>query len=153
MKESIGYTVDINIVIIFIVIVFTFLSSALIYFKSNKIGNVITDSIEKYEGHNELAKVEIERYMSSLGYNKNNITCAESVNDENASGACVLTEDTGTRGYCVYRCIDKIDNKYYYYKIRTNMMINIPIINDLLNIPIYSNTNRLYDFENNFNFS
>ena len=36
---------------------------------------------------------------------------------------------------------------YYYYKTSTNMMINIPLINDLLNIPIFSNTNRLYDFE------
>ena len=41
----------------------------------------------------------------------------------------------------------EIDGEYYYYKIRTNMMFNIPIIHDVLDIPIYSNTNRLYDFE------
>ena len=40
----------------------------------------------------------------------------------------------------------KENGEYYYYKTRTNMMINIPIINDILNIPIYSNTNRLYNF-------
>ena len=28
-------------------------------------------------------------------------------------------------------------------------MLNIPIINDILDIPIFSNTNRLYDFESN----
>ena len=35
MKESVGYTVTLNIIITFIIIVFAFLSAALIYFKSN----------------------------------------------------------------------------------------------------------------------
>ena len=60
MKESIGYTVTLNIVITFIIIVFAFLSAALIYFKSNKVSNVITETIEKYEGYNVYAKNEID---------------------------------------------------------------------------------------------
>ncbi|MBQ9072516.1 MAG: hypothetical protein IJY25_05115 [Bacilli bacterium] len=158
MKESVGYTVTLNIVIMFIIIVFAFLSAALIYFKSNKIGNVIVNSVEKYEGYNSYAISEIDKNMSSLGYNKGSIenSCARKSQIKDGDVTCNLTTNTfgkGVNGYCIYLCEsssnDKDKGKYYYYRIRTNMMINIPIINDLLNIPIYSNTNRLYDFENN----
>ena len=62
MKESVGYTVTLNIVIMFIIIVFAFLSAALIYFKSNKVSNVVINSIEKYEGFTlEHANDEIKK--------------------------------------------------------------------------------------------
>ena len=138
MKESIGYTVTLNIVIVFIVVIFAFLSAAIIYFKSNKISNVIMNSIEKYEGYNSLSKSDITLQMESLGYNKSKITCA--------TDKCTLLND-GKDGYCVYECDGNED--YYYYKVRTNMSINIPIINDLLNIPVYSNTNYIYNYEKN----
>ena len=102
------------------------------------------NSIEKYEGYNDLAIKEITSQMESLGYSKNKISCAKD------SKGCSLVKEiagTGKNGYCVYEC-EKSD-EYYYYRIRTNMMINIPIINNILNIPIYSSTNYMYDYENN----
>lgn len=155
MKESVGYTVTLNIIITFIIIIFTFISAALIYFKSNKVSNIITDAIEKYEGYNSLSDKEMAVKLASVGYNKSNIKCATSVNSsEKNKTKCSLirtlpnatSANAGKNGYCVYLCNE---GEYYYYKIRTNMMINIPIINNILNIPIYSNTNRLFDFENN----
>lgn len=151
MKESTGYTVTLNIIITFIIIIFTFLSAALIYFKSNKVSNVIMDSIEKYEGYNTLSENEIILNLSSIGYNINKINCASSVDSsKNSNVVCELVDgikiSSGENGYCVYLCDE---GEYYYYKIRTNMMINVPIINNILNIPIFSNTNRLFDFESN----
>lgn len=147
MRDSIGYTATINIIIVFIVIIFAFLSAALIYYKSNKVGNVITNSIEKYEGFNSYAETEIERNMASLGYNKNSINCPKSTKCSKKAGNGSLISNTASSGYCVYMCSE---GDYYYYKIKTNMMITIPIINNLVNFPIYSTTNRLYDFENKF---
>ena len=161
MKESIGYTVTLNIVITFIIIVFAFLSAALIYFKSNKVSNVVTETIEKYEGYNAYAKNEISGSLNSLGYNKKPVNCqkyynkiGETERQKNcllnlnvANGNYGLTD--GKDGYCVFVCreySDTDEDYYYYYKTSTNMMINIPIINDILDIPIFSNTNRLYDF-------
>jgi len=161
MKESIGYTVSLNIMIVFITIIVAFLCAALIYFKSNKVSNIITSAIEEYEGYNDLSINEISMHLKSLGYGSRSINCASTVEDkgakkiENEDGVSNVSEDgicslisnsngTGLNGYCVYLCMESKD--YYYYKIRTNMMINIPIINDLLDIPIYSNTNRLYNF-------
>lgn len=142
MRESVGYSVTLNIVITFIVIVFAFLSAALIYFKSNKVSNVITESIEKYEGYNGLAISDISKKLSSVGYNVKKINCNNKEGDN-----CTLTDlsqGRGNNGYCVYYCTDT--DGYRYYRIRTNMMLNVPIINDILDVPIFSNTNRLYNF-------
>jgi hypothetical protein len=148
MKESIGYTVSLNLMIVFITVIVAFLCAALIYFKSNKVSNLITSSIEKYEGYNTSAVNEIKINLSSLGYGSKPISCSNSVDDKTDSdGVCTLVGDShgrGINGYCVYLCVE--NSEYYFYKIRTNMMFSIPIIHDVLDIPIYSNTNRLYDF-------
>ena len=149
MKESVGYTVTLNIIITFIIILFAFLSATLIYYKSNKVSNVITTSIEKYEGYNNFSVSEIQSQMNSLGYSSNSMEelCGRRtiINDENVR--CTLTDmdaGRGINGYCVYECIE---GDYYYYRIRIRAQFNVPIINELIPIPIYSNTNRLYDFK------
>ena len=169
MKESVGYTVTLNIVITFIIIVFTFLSAALIYLKSNKVSKSITEIVEKYEGYNDVAKNDIQNKLSSIGYNKKNVSCERyynriNVNERNNKCKLELNHKNnnygltdGSEGYCVFMCRERIPVSedgskvewYYYYKISTNLMLNIPIINNLLDIPIFSNTNRLYDFESN----
>lgn len=145
MDESVGYTVTINIIITFIVIVFVFLANALIYYKSNKVGNVITDSIEKYSGFNTYAKEEIERKLVSIGYNKMSIKCDETVKI-NGNDVCNVVDANSTKksGYCVYLCDSKDD--YYYYKVKTNMTINIPIINNFVHGTVFSGTGNLYNF-------
>ena len=150
MKESIGYTVTLNIAILFIIIVFAFLSAALIYFKSNKVSNIITETIEKYEGYNTYAKNETNTKLTSLGYNKKQVNCITYYNKigDKERDKCSSSLTDGSDGYCIFVCKEMFDSEcYYYYKISTNMMINIPIINEILDIPIFSNTNRLYDFE------
>ena len=151
MKESVGYTVSLNIVITFLVIIFAFLSAALIYFKSNKVSNVITDTIQKYEGYNTYAQSEINSKISSLGYNRKSVNCDKYYNRIGEKEKLKCGEEslsTGEDGYCVFVCKEMYDGEcYYYYKISTNMMINVPIVNNMLDVPIFSNTNRLYDFE------
>ena len=145
MKESVGYTVTLNIVITFIVIVFTFLSSTLIYYKSNKVSNVIMNSIEKYEGYNDLAQKEIALKMSGIGYSTRNIKCSNEIKTGGYECSVQSKDVSSVLGYCVYLC-EEDKNDYYFYRVKTNMPINIPIINELVSVPIFSNTNRLYDF-------
>lgn len=169
MKESIGYTVSLNIMIVFITIAITFLCVALIYFKSNKVSNIITSEIEKYEGYGTTTILEISRGLGTIGYGSHSIEakCRQenNVNDAAAvSGTCSLLGNEfdnaqGQQGYCVYICYEEdsfsyddtgkriYTGEYYYYKIRTNMMLSIPILNNIVDIPVYSNTNRLYNFD------
>lgn len=149
MHESIGYTVTLNIMIVFIVIIFFFITGTFIYFKGNKTNNIITDALERHEGYNTLAQNEIDIKISNIGYNKNKIKCATTVKEKNTS-TCNIEVNKGAEGYCIYLCTTKIDGEnYYYYKVKTNMMLNIPIINNIVNVPIYTNTTRFYDFETN----
>lgn len=163
MKESIGYTVTLNIMIVFITIVVAFLCAALIYFKSNKASNIITSAIEKYEEYGTEAQNEINMQLTSLGYGSRSIQskCEKESVISDESGDCSLLEDDnakGQNGYCVYICyedneteeeekVEGYQGEYYHYRVRTNMMLTVPILNDLLDIPIYSNTNRLYNFD------
>ena len=158
MKESIGYTVTLNIVIVFITIIVAFFWFAVIYFRSNKASNIITTAIEKYEGYNSIAINEINSRLNALGYSSHSINCAPEVfvtasNGGSEKTTCPITtieEGRGKFGYCVYECYEADsygEYDYYYFKIRTNMMIAIPIAGDILDFPIYSNTNRLYNFK------
>lgn len=145
MNESVGYTVTINIVITFIIIVFVFLSNVLIYYKSNKVGNLIVDSIERYSGFNDLSRKEIEQKLSSVGYNKTRIKCADTVKARGNETCPIIDKDiTQPNGYCVYEC--DAGNNYYYYKVKANMIINIPIINDIVSGSVFSNTENIYNF-------
>ncbi len=152
MNESIGYTVILNIAIVFIVIIFFFITGVFMYFKENKTNDIITDALERHEGYNDLAQQEIESKITSIGYNKNKITCASEVTENGKK--CDIKIDKGSDGYCIYFCDDTINNGtnieyYYHYKVRTNMQLNIPIIGNIINIPIYTNTSRFYNFEKN----
>ena len=152
MKESVGYTVTLNIVITFIIIIFAFLSAALIYFKSNKVSNVITETIQKYEGYNYIAQNEIDAKLTSIGYSRKPVNCDKyyyKLSDKEQK-ECPISKklNEGKDGYCVFECREMFDGEYYYYyKISTNLVFNVPIINEMLDIPIFSNTSRLYDFE------
>ena len=148
MKQGISYTVDLNIAFIFIVIVFTFMSAVIIFFKSTKINNAIASSIEKYEGFNALAVEEINGKITSLGYQTGSISCGGH-DDGNCNTEPELVGN-GSNGYCIYYCQEKIDGSwYYYYKIRTRLMINFPIIGKMFDVKAYSNTVKMYDFEQN----
>ena len=155
MQESVGYSVTINIIITFIVIVFAFITAALIYFKSNKVGNIITESIEKHSGYNLLSQAEINSKLTSIGYNKRKVACPAIANCSsviNPGEVFYSGYDSRNDGYCVYICFEsevskpELCSEYYYYKVRTNMFINVPIINNIVDMPIYSETNRMYNF-------
>ena len=144
MKQSIGYTLSLNIAITFIIIVFAFIAMALSYYRAFKVSKVITAAIEKNEGYTFDTEKEIINKLSSIGYNMTKVNCPKERN------SCKLTGygykySQGQAGYCVYLCEE--DGGYYRYKTTTNMMLNIPIINRITNIPVEINTNKMYGYD------
>lgn len=146
MKSSIAYTQTLNIIIVFIVVVFSFMLSALTYYKAYKVSNSVAQVIEKYEGYNELSEQKILETMKSLGYNSGKLNCSETL--ENCS-LIDANHSKGTNGYCAYKCTDSTDSAYYYYKVTTGLFINIPIVNNLVTAKVSTVTDRIYDFETN----
>ncbi len=141
MNSPIGHTFIYNIIILFIVIVFAFLSGTLSYYKAFKVNNRIVHALEKYEGYNELAKGEIEISLGNLGYSLENANCKARYKD------MYLVDALGENyKYCIY--IDEEKPKkgtYYTYGVLTYMNLDLPIIS-VIDVPVFTKTNRIYKF-------
>lgn len=142
MKQSIGSTAAINIAFTFIAIVFAFLAGTLSYYKAFKINNIITTSIEKMEGFNDKAIAEINSKLSSIGYEQSVIECPFEKKFNNISYYSDV-HTSSVNGVCVYYYYNS-DKKTYQYGITTYMTINIPIISNILRMPINTITQEIY---------
>ena len=139
MRESIGNTFLYNIVILFIVIVFAILAGTLTYYKAFKVNTKIINSIEKFEGYNNLAVSEINNTLTTIGYMaKDRHKCPNTKN-----GGTLQTENQRFR-YCVYYFDE--GERYYSYGVITYITLDIPIVNMFLQIPIYTKSNLIFEF-------
>lgn len=169
MKESTGSVASIYIIIFFVVIIFGFITSIISYYKGYKINNSLTAAIEDYGGFNGESKEEIEKRLTSYGYNINrDINCPTRekailigikngnmvVNKDPETNAItgVSANDRGYRGYCVY-LVDEpaystteanVKYKYYSYQIITYLTLDFPIVSDILRFPISTKTDVMY---------
>lgn len=133
MKQGMGFSVTINIMAVFIVVTFAFLVASLNYYKAYRVNNAISDSIEKYEGLNDLAKDEITRKLTSLGYVNGTKKCKDGNLNDTVFNYCVYPEKNENTGK-------------YKYKVVTYLNFNIPVINQTLNIPVRTYTKAIYQF-------
>ena len=143
MSGSIGHTFLYNIVILFIIIVFAFISGILSYYKAFKVNNRIIHAIEKFEGYNDLSKTEIDYTLGNLGYSVEDANCKAEYKN-----MYLIDSLNENYRYCIY--IDNLNPEsgtYYTYGVLTYMNLNLPIIN-ILNIPVFTRTNRIYKFTN-----
>ncbi len=140
MNSPIGHTFIYNIVILFVIIVFAFISGTLSYYKAFKVNNRIVHAIEKFEGYNPFSKEEIETVLGNLGYSLQSANCREEY-----KGMHLVSIGENYR-YCIY--IDPENPKsgeYYNYGVLTYMNLDLPVIN-MINIPIFTRTNLIYKF-------
>lgn len=140
MKEGMGFTVTINIMLIFIAIVFAFLAATLSYYKAFKVNNYIVNSLEKFEGYNDLSKQEIEQTLMTLGYEKGSINCP----DEKNGGQLTELNAQNLFKYCIYYHDE--DDKHYSYGVMTYIKVELPLFS-MFRLPIYTKTNLIYDLE------
>lgn len=145
MKTAIGSTFMYNIILVFLVIVFAFLAGIMSYYKAFKINNRIVYSIEKFEGYNEKSINEIDKTLSTFGYDRSTPSC-EKVYD---NMVLVSGAEPGYR-YCIYvereATIGKAGTgEYYSYGVMTYMTIDLPVVK-YIRIPIYTKTNQIYKF-------
>lgn len=145
MKEAIAGTYIFNIIIIFMVIVFAFVMGTVLYYKSFKINKNMLAIIEKYEGYNDLAKVEINNDLKSIGYNvQADGTCPK------REGQNAITPLSSDYKYCVYYFTnddtDSTKDLYYSYGILTYISFDFPFVNVFIRIPIYTKSNRIFRF-------
>ncbi len=150
MREATGNALLINIIVVFVIVFIGLLAGSINYSKAYKVKARIVNIIEDHSGYNEAAIDEINKYLLDVGYivrSSNTTGCSCPADDVN--GCEVMTDNiqkTNGYRYCVYRFNDgKIgtDNTPrggYYYRVVAYMYFDIPIINEILNIPVYGET-------------
>lgn len=150
MKQSIGTTVLLNIIIVFIVITFGFLSATLSYTKAFKVNSKIASSIEKFEGYNALSDREILQNLRTIGYKTaidGTFKCGRRLHF--SQGRLKTYEAIGSAGYKGHHyCIYKYDKKdgYVTYGIVTYIFMEVPLVGGYFKIPVYSETDAIYEF-------
>lgn len=77
MREAMGGTLLVKLLMMFLVIYVIFIAMALNYAKAFKAKNGIIDYIEKYEGFNNLSQPEIDNYLKNLTYKVSEQTIKE----------------------------------------------------------------------------
>ena len=147
MREGIGSVFLYNIIIIFIVITFGFLSASLSYMKAFKVNGRIANALEKFEGYNRLSDREISQTLTTIGYRVGNLDC--STRTHNGIEYEPL-ESAGFKNheFCIYEYIKGKDFKdgYFSYGILTYIYLDIPLVGGTFKVPVYSETEAIFKF-------
>ncbi len=149
MKESIGLTFTINIMIVFILVAMVFVTGILSYTKAFKAASLIVKSLERFEGYNELAYDQININLSALSYMRGDSSkCPLTRNATIGEGKLVTVNNEEKFNYCVYFFDNDGDEKHYSYGVVTYITIDFNMFNIKIKVPIYGRTTRIYRFTN-----
>ena len=136
MRDAIGSTIMVTIIIAFIVIVSSYLAYNVNYTKAFRMKNKIISIYEDYNGVcTSQCETEIFNYARDLGYNPAELFCS-SAYVKRPSGDPLYCE----RRITVNTVADDPDNKVvgdkigtHYYNIVTRINISIPLFDNIFN--------------------
>lgn len=136
MRESIGSVFFYNVIIIFILIVFAFIVGTMSYYKAFRVNTLIINSLEKFQGYNDYSSEEIKTNLRTMGYNvssKRDCPRKDGVNAFYSEG-----------GFCLYEFRE--ERNFRSYGVISYIQIELPILSEVLQIPIFSKTIKMYNF-------
>jgi hypothetical protein len=127
MRESIGATFLIKIMVVFIVLYNALLAIAVNYAMVFRVKNQFINLLEQYEGC-QGAKDEITNYISEVGYYR--------------------AANPSNRGYTIEAIPD---TRGTYYKVITYIKFDFPMVSNYFMVPITGETKVLYGvYEDNY---
>lgn len=141
MKEAIANAGVFNLIIIFVIILLAFFLGSLSYSKAFKVKNKIVEEIEKDQGFEDETNTNIDTWLGEIGYRVISDNTWQCPQDE--GGTPVKT--SRNYQYCVYKfdtCEKDSDNGRCgeYYRVIAYMYFDVPIISDLVRIPVKGET-------------
>lgn len=145
MNESVGNTALFNIIIIFVIIMIAFFIGSLAYSKAFKVKNKIIEEIEKNETFDNEVEDEVNTWLSKIGYRVNFRGTDNREKCKSASDKGKLVNTTSAYQYCVYEintCNESNKSRKCgkYYRVTAYMYFDVPIISQMIQIPINGET-------------
>ena len=142
MRDALGGAVNIIIIVVFIVIVLGYLAFNVNYTKAFRMKDKIISIYNQYDGNcNSNCRSEISAYERTIGYNPANMMCPTDYTRIDNS-------------YCVKKNVvnSSKDSQYegkerYYYSIITKINIEIPVIQNTLNLSVFQVTGNTKTYE------
>ena len=141
MREAIGGTWMMGIVVFFIVLFSGYLAISVNYSKAFKVKNGIIGIIEKNKGHNATAQGEIDAYLKEIGYYVYS-DCSNKGIDRGTG----FVSGTGGHKYCIKK--NDATNasatlSKSYYTVTVFFKIDLPIIGDIFVFPVFGETKSI----------
>ena len=146
MRDAMGGTVALVIIVVFIVIALGYMAFNVNYTKAFRMKNKIISVYEDYNG-NCLGdcKNAIKNYAKTLGYSSgNDMKCPSDYN--NSDNLYCYKEIDSSSSIDGDGVIDDAHKKSYY-RIITKINIEIPIINNILDLRVFYITGDTKSFE------
>ena len=131
MRESIGNTMLVNIILIVVGAVILILIGSVSYSKAFKVKNLIINIMEENKGDYDTAGPEIEESLKRVGYRIN----TENKKCKDRQGMSSIA-NTNNYYYCVY---EYSSTKGSYYGVAAFMFFEVPGYGSIT-IPIYGET-------------
>lgn len=140
MRESIGSTWILQLIIVFILLFVGFLTLTLSYSKSYKIKNETMSVIEKYEGLTSDSVKIINNYLTYNNYNAKG-KCEDS-SWYGLDDLSVTTLEAAQPNKKYYYCLKKRISKHkkHYYEINTFFQFNLPVVGNFTSFTIEGST-------------
>ena len=142
MSDALGGLVNLGLVIFFIIMISLYMAFNVNYQKAFNAKNEIIAIYQRYEGECDFnCRNEIEDYEKKIGYGKKQLQELPGKKEHCSS----------TLGYCVAGVEAKkeaMNNefgtvmKFCYFDIRTQVLIEIPIINNLMHLRLFQVTGQ-----------
>lgn len=145
MKQSIGLTYTLNFIIVFIVITFAFLFGIMSYYKAFKVNSRVSNAIENHEGYNSLSVAEIDNVLGTLGYVRGATNCPSRKYKGKEYTSVASAKDLDY-ALCIYEYPVDPNTGYFRYGVVTYIHLDIPVIEKTLKLPVYSETEKIYQF-------
>ena len=147
MKDAVGSSLLLNIVVIFTAVIILLFSGIISYSKAYKIKNRIVEIIERYEKYDNTTISAIEDELKKVGYTiatKDQID-AKCTKPNNLTGA----KKSGYL-YCVYEKDNVSSTKNgKAYEVVTFVRFDFPVIGQMLEFPVQGETKvlgKVYDY-------
>lgn len=143
MSDALGGLVNLGLVIFFIIMISLYMAFNINYQKAFNAKNEIIAIYQRYGGECDSdCREEIEAYESKIGYGKIQLQAISGTNEHCSTslGYCV----TGVEAKKEAMNNDEYGTvmKYCYFDIRTQVLIEIPIINNLMHLRLFQVTGQ-----------
>ena len=148
MRDSVGGTFMIYVLIIFLSVYIVFVAVAFNYARAFRVKNKVLDIIEQNEGIQEMENSNNLQGITSGVFGQINDYRVNDIGESNCKGYDYINED---RGYCIAKIdqnssIDGITSSYY--KVRTFVYIEFPFLKLKFTIPVNGETRRIERINN-----